>query len=152
MDAFITAAGESLASAQSGLVDEQFRTRMAVSEARLDARVALEATAEGIRLQTVSLADITSGAVESSALSTIRLDFVAVADGTGEGVGAPPTRSKTDVIDQLAGLEDIKVLERILGGLTYEATFLGDRRRWIVTARAGDLIVRESIVGDREEG
>ena len=60
IDAFVTAAGESLAGAQSDLVDDEFRTRMAVAEARLDARVALEATADGIRLQTVSLSDITS--------------------------------------------------------------------------------------------
>ncbi len=150
MDAFITAAGESLAIAQSGLVDEEFRTRMAVSQARLDARVALEATADGIRLQTISLTDITSGAVESSALSTIRLDFVAVTDDAGGGVGAPPLRRKADVIDQLAGQDDVKLLERIIGGLTYDATFLRDRRRWVVTAQTGDLIVRESIVSDKE--
>ena len=150
IDAFVTAAGESLAGAQSDLVDDEFRTRMAVAEARLDARVALEATADGIRLQTVSLSDITSGAVESSALSTIRLDFVAVADEAGGGAGAPPTRSKANVIDQLAGQDDVKVLDRILGGLTYDATFLRDRRRWVVTARAGDLVVREAIVGDKE--
>lgn len=147
MEAFITAAGDSLATAQSGLVEDQIRTRIAVSEARLDARVALDASGEKIRLQTVSLTDITSGAVESSALSTIRLDFVALTDDADGGT-APPTRSKAEVIGQLADQEEIRRLDRILGGLTYDASFLPAQRRWVVIASSGDMVVRESIISD----
>ena len=149
MGDFIAAAGESLIDAQSGLTEDAVRARMAVSEARLDARVALDATGEQIRLQTISLADINSGAVESSALSTVRLDFVAVA-GEAEGGGTPPQRNRTDVIGELAGRADVNTLDKILGGLTYEATYVSDQRRWVVIARAGDEIVRESIISDTE--
>ena len=61
---FVATAGASLVDAQSGLVEEGTIARMAVSEARLEAKVALNSTPGDLQLETVSLGDITSGLKE----------------------------------------------------------------------------------------
>jgi hypothetical protein len=118
---------------------------MAVSEARLEAKVALNSTSGDLQLETVSLGDITSGVVESSALSTIRLDFVAF---TEEPPIVVPTKSRDSVIDEVAGRDDMVALDRIFDGLTYRAEFVDSQSSWLVVAKSGDLIVREAIVED----
>ena len=142
---FVATAGASLVDAQSGLVEEGTIARMAVSEARLEAKVALNSTSGELQLETVSLGDITSGVVESSALSTIRLDFVAL---TEEPPIVVPTKSRDSVIDEVAGRDDMVALDRIFDGLTYRAEFVDSQSSWLVVAKSGDLIVREAIVED----
>jgi len=142
---FVATAGASLVDAQSGLVEEDTIARMAVSEARLEAKVALNSTSGDLQLETVSLGDITSGVVESSALSTIRLDFVAF---TEEPPIVVPTKSRDAVIDAVAGRDDMVALDRIFDGLTYRAEFVDSQSSWLVVAKSGDVIVREVIVED----
>ena len=142
---FVATAGASLVDAQSGLVEEGTIARMAVSEARLEAKVALNSTSGSLQLETVSLGDITSGVVESSALSTIRLDFVAF---TEEPPIVVPTKSRDSVIDEVAGRDDMVALDRIFDGLTYRAEFVDSQSSWLVVARSGDLIVRQAVVED----
>lgn len=142
---FVATAGASLVDAQSGLVEEDTIARMAVSEARLEAKVALNSTSGDLQLETVSLGDITSGVVESSALSTIRLDFVAF---TEEPPIVVPTKSRDSVIDAVAGRDDMVALDRIFDGLTYHAEFVDSQSSWLVVAKSGDVTVREVIVED----
>jgi len=141
---FVAAAGDSLVSAQSGLVDEQ--PRMALADARLEAKVALDSAEDGIKLQTVSLGDITSGAVESSALSTIRLNFIAFSQDPEVTV---PNKTKDDVISEVATRDDLVALDRIFDGLTYGAEFIDSQQQWLVLASSGDDVIRKTIVEDR---
>ena len=148
MSEFIAAAASSLTDAQGGPTSDGISTQMTVAEARLEARVVLSTSDQGITLRTIPVTDITSGAVAPSALSTVRLDFVAISEELDPGVGRPPDKSRAEVIKDLAGRADIKSLDRVLGGLTYDARFLDDRRRWLVTAVSGNTVVRESLISD----
>lgn len=141
---FVAAAGDSLVSAQSGLVDEQ--PRMALADARLEAKVALDSAEDGINLQTVSLGDITSGAVESSALSTIRLNFIAFSEDPQVAV---PNKTKDGVISEVATRDDLVALDRIFDGLTYKAEFIDSQQQWLVLASSGNNVVRKTIVEDK---
>ena len=142
---FVAAAGASLLEGQDGLIDEDTIPRMAIADARLDAKVALEASDTGLKLQTISLGDITSGAVESSALSTIRISFVAYQDVKPI---VSPTLSADEVIGKVAGLDDVVRLDEILGGLTYRAEFISSQSKWLVVAQTEDTLVRQVFVED----
>lgn len=142
---FVSTAGEALLEAQSGLIDDDTVAKMAVADARLDAKVALESSAEGLQLQTISLGDITSGVVESSALSTIRLNFVAFTEDPPVVV---PTKTKETVIDEVAGRDDVVALDRIFDGLVYDAQFIDAQSQWLVVARSGDQVVRKALIAD----
>ena len=142
---FVTAARDSLAAAQPE-TDPATPPLMAVSEARLDLKVAVESKDGDLSLNTVSMADITSGAVESSALSTVRLDFVALATDPPVVV---PEKTPSAAIKEVASRPDLVALDKIFGGLDYTAEFVGARGKWLVMALAGDLVVRELIVEDK---
>ena len=142
---FVTAARDSLVAAQPE-TDPAAPPLMAVSEARLDLKVAVESKGGDLSLQTIPLTDITSGAVESSALSTVRLDFVALAT---EPVAVAPEKTPSDAIEEVASRPDLVALDKIFGGLDYTAEFVGAQGKWLIVASAGDLVVREAIVEDR---
>lgn len=149
---FFEAAGRSLADAQStlggGVTD--IPAAVAISEAELEVKAALSRSADGtLRLETLSADDMRSGVITPGLLSTVRVQYVAVAADTLVPPSQQPTQSPGDVIDIVREREDVLALDRILGGLTFDAVFVPSGRRWLVTATDTERrVVREVLVAD----
>lgn len=147
---FLEAAGRSLAEAQGSLAGDvvDIPAAIAISEAELEVKAAVERRADGsLRLETISAQDMRGGSITPGLLSTVRVHYVAVA---ADSLSAEaPTRTPKDVIDGVRNREDVVVLDRILGGLAYEALYVPAGKRWLVTARdAEQRLVREALVPD----
>jgi hypothetical protein len=148
---FLEAAGRSLGDAQEALVGDisDVPTSVAISTAELEAKVGFSRAADGsLLLDTVSVADIAKGGIEVGALSTVKVQFAAVAE---EAVtpGPRPTKTAPEVIDAVKKRPDVVVLDRILDGLRFEAVFVPPTRRWLVRATdAQERVVREVLVPD----
>lgn len=143
-------AGRSLREAQNTLIAERggLVSQMAISDAELDLRVAVETGAEGeLHVRPVGSAEARKGAIEPAALSTVKVHFVAMAET--EEVAGKPDRSAQEVIDEVSSRDDVQALESILEGLSFEAVFIPRRGRWLVTARdAVGRTVREVVLPD----
>lgn len=153
LSGFMEAAGRSLADAQGALTGEavDVPAAMAISEAELEVKAAVVRRADGgVSLETISTADMRSGGIAPGLVSTLRIQYVAVA---GDSVLAPseqPKQTPKDVIDGVRGREDVAVLDKILGGLEFEAIYLPGRR-WLVTAKDPEQrLVREILVPDEK--
>jgi len=146
--AFLESAGRSLRDAQTALgVDRTgITTELAISDAELDVKVAVESDPRGaLRIRPMGTRDVQAGAVQPEALSTVKVKYVAVA---GEKT---PRRSPSEVIGEIARREDVQRLERILGSFEYSARFVPERDIWLVSARAPNVgVVREVVLPDRE--
>jgi hypothetical protein len=146
---FLEAAGKSLSDAQGALGGElvDLPPAIAIAEAELEVKAAVQRRADGtVVVETISTQDMRSGAITPGLLSTIRIQYVAVAADTLTPPSEQPTRTPKDVIDDVRAREDVVVLDRILGGLAYEAVFVPGRR-WLVTARDPEgRLVREVLV------
>jgi hypothetical protein len=151
---FLEAAGRSFADAQGGLVGElvDVPTAVAISEAELEIKATVGRTADGgIVVQPVSSQDARQAAITPGVLSTVRIRYVAVAEESLVAPSERPTRTPGKVIDDVKGREDVARLDKILGGLAYEALFIPGRRRWLVTVKdSEDRLVREVLVPDRK--
>jgi hypothetical protein len=148
---FVEAAGASLSEAQGELAGEELAsTSMAVAEAELDAKVAIRSGSDGVvRVQPVSLADVTGGALDAAGLSNVRVHYVAVAESRAAEAGIQPKRSKSDVLEEVIGAEDLGRLDAILGGLVFEASYVPALDSWLVVASDQlDNVVREIVVDD----
>ncbi|MGH2995128.1 MAG: hypothetical protein ACRDN6_12450 [Gaiellaceae bacterium] len=151
---FVEAAGRSLADAQGALAGElvDVPTAVAISEAELEVKATVgNAAGGGVLLQPVSSETARQGGITPGLLSTIRIRYVAVVEDTLVPPSERPTRTPDKVIDDVKGREDVAALDKILGGLAYEATFVPHTRRWLVTARDSDArLVREVVVADEK--
>lgn len=149
---FLEAAGRSLADAQGTLAGEivDIPASVAISEAELEVKATVDRDGTGqLVLQTISTQAIQSGGLTPGLLSTVRIRYVAVAEDTLVAPSERPTRTPTEVIEEVKGREDVIVLDKILGGLAYEAVFVPTTERWLVTARdPGARLVREVVVPD----
>ena len=147
---FLEAAGRSLADAQGSLAGDvaDIPAAVAISEAELEVKAAVARLADGrLTLETISTQDMRQGKITPGLLSTVRVHYVAGAADTL--TAGPPTRTPKDVIDGVRGREDVVVLDKILGGLAYDAVYVSAGRRWLVTARdAEQRLVREVLVPD----
>jgi len=149
---FLEAAGRSLVDAQDslagGLVD--IPPAVAISEAGLEVKAAMVRRADGaVALELISAQDMRSGNITPGLLSTVRVQYVAVAADTVVPPSEQPTKTPKDVIDGVRSREDVAALDKILGGLVFEASFVAGQRRWLVTAKdAEQRLVREVIVPD----
>jgi hypothetical protein len=144
---FLEAAGRSLADAQGALSGEvvDVPTAVAISEAELEVKATVDRSAAGVILQPVSTAAALKGGITPGVLSTLRIRYVAVTEDTV----AAPSRDAGTVIGEVQKREDVAALDRILGGLRFEAVFVPTSRRWLVTARdPEDRLVREVVVPD----
>jgi hypothetical protein len=143
-------AGISLAEAQGTLTGgaTTLPSRMAISDVELELRAAIDTTAEGkVGIHLIPLADVRSGQVESSALSTIRLHFVSIPDE--RLVADEPSLSPAEVIEEVKGRRDVAGLASALGELTFNAVRVPEARRWLVTAHDPEgRLVREVVVPD----
>lgn len=150
MGDLLEVAGRSLREAQTTLTAERggLASQMVISDAELDLRVAVETGAKGeLHVRPVGSAEARKGAIEPAALSTLKVHFIALADT--EEVAGKPDRSAQEVIDEVSSREDVKALESILDGLSFEAVFIPRRGRWLVTARdAIGRTVREVVLPD----
>jgi len=146
------AAGRSLAEAQGALAGEivDVPTAVAISEAELEVKAAVVRRADGVMaLETISTADMRSGGIAPGLVSTLRLQYVAVTADSAVAPSEQPTKTPGDVIAGVKRREDVAVLDKILGGLLYEAIYVPGRRRWLVTAKdAEQRLVREVLVPD----
>ena|SRR5918995_473658 len=149
---FLEAAGKSFVDAQGALSGDlvDIPPAVAIAEAELELKAALQRRADGtVTLETISTSDMRSGAITPGLLSTIRVQYVAVPADTLSSPAEQPASTPKDAIDTVRGREDVVVLDKILGGLLYEAAYLPGRRRWLVTATdAEQRVVREIIVPD----
>lgn len=149
---FLEAAGRSLADAQGSLARDvaDIPAAVAISEAELEVKAAVERRADGtLALETISAQDMRQGNITPGLLSTLRVHYVAVAP---DALSADsPSRTPKDVIDGVRGREDVVVLDKILGGLAYDAVYVPAGKRWLVTARdAEQRLVREILVPDEK--
>ena len=148
---FLEAAGRSLAEAQGALAGEvaDVPSAVAISEAELEVKATVDRSEGGVVLQPVTSDDARQGAITPGMLSTVRIRYVAVSEDTLAAPSQQPTRPPGEVIDDVRTREDVVALDRILGGLTYEAVFVPATERWLVTARDPEArLVREVVVPD----
>jgi hypothetical protein len=150
---FLEAAGRSFTDAQGALSGDvvDLPPAVAIAEAELELKAAVQRRGDGaVVLETISTADMRSGAITPGLLSTIRVQYVAVAADTLTAPSQQPSRTPKDVIDDVRKRSDVAALDRILGGLRYEAVPVPGKR-WLVTARDDeDRLVREVLVADEE--
>ena len=149
---FLEAAGKSFVEAQGALAGDvaDIPPAVAIAEAELELKAALERRADGsVTLETISTKDMRSGAITPGLLSTIRVQYVAVPADTLISPSEQPAGTPKGAIDRVRAREDVAVLDKILGGLSYEASYLPGRQRWLVTAMdVEQRVVREVLVPD----
>ena len=148
---FLEAAGRSLADAQGALAGDvaDIPTAVAIAEAELEVKATMEGAPGAVVLQPVTSQDARQGAITPGMLSTVRIRYVAVTEDTLVAPSEQPTRSAETVIKEVSAREDVAVLDKILGGLTYEAVFVPGTQRWLVTAKDPEQhLVREVVVPD----
>ncbi|MDQ3914995.1 MAG: hypothetical protein M3323_06635 [Actinomycetota bacterium] len=157
--AFLEAAGNSLADAQRSLAGPAAGDflNVVVSEVELEVKTAMERTPDGgVGLQLFSSSDLRAGGVAPDLVSTVRVNFLASVEPAAPTAVEPaaptavgPVRPKEDVIAEFRRREDVAALDRAVRGLAVEATFLPERRRWLVTARDPQTrTVREAVLRD----
>jgi hypothetical protein len=148
---FLEAAGRSLADAQGALSGElvDVPTAVAISEAELEVKATVDRGAGGVVLEPVSTETALKGGITPGVLSTLRIRYVAVTEDTVSPPSQRPTRDPGSVIGEVQKREDVAALDKILGGLQFQAVFVPATKRWLVTARdPEDRLVREVVVPD----
>jgi hypothetical protein len=154
LSSFIAAAGNSLTSAQGQLASGlDIQTGLVLSNAEIEARVGVKTDAQGkLNIQTISAQDIRQGGLNVDALSTVKISFVATAiEGQSQPLQATgPVRTKEDVIGEVRKQPGLAALDKILGGLQYNAVFIPENARWLVTVvDPNQRVVREAILLDK---
>lgn len=146
---FMATAGQSLAEAQGGLTEgSDAPSAIAIAEAELEIKATVESGASGkVALQPISSREMREAEISPGLLSTLRVRYVAVAEEIP--VGDPPKRTAEKVIGEVRKREDVAALDRILDGLEFDAVFVPETRRWLVTATdPRQRLVREVLVPD----
>ena len=153
---FLKSAGESLSEAQQALAAGlELPTRMILSNAEMEIKVSVSSDAQGrMTIQPISAQDIRRGGIDSGVLSTLRISF------TGPIGEAPPTtttqvgakRNPIEIIEEVHKYPDITELEKVLGRLDVQPSYIPDKKRWLVSVRDPDgRIVRELVLPDEIE-
>jgi hypothetical protein len=152
LQAFLEAAGRSLAGAQSDLTGSSLQTDLVIANAELEAKVTLKTDSSGkLSVQPVSAQDVQLANLNAAGISTLRVSFVATAGEIPPGTSATkPELKPAEVIDSVRSRPDVISLEKILGPLNVETVFVPETKRWVVTAHdARGRLVREAIVPDQ---
>ena len=147
---FLAAAGNSLSTAQGSLTEGlDLSANLVVSEAQLEIKALLSADSKGrLAVQTISAQDISQGSIDPGLVSTLQINFVATAGEPPPEV-TKPKRSPADVVKEVNRRSDVAAMEKILGSFTYDATFVPEKERWLVTVRDPQgRLVRESVLPD----
>ena len=150
---FLESAGRSLADAQGGLVpgEAQVPNMAAISEAELEVKATIERMAAGrVAFQPVSSGDARKADISPGLLSTITVRYVMAAEDTLVAPGDRPGGTAGKAIEVVRRRDDVKALDKILGGLTFDATFVPRTRHWLVVATDQEgRAVREVLVPDK---
>jgi hypothetical protein len=150
--AFFESIGRSLAEAQGVLAKDltDIPAIMAIAEAELEIKAAIESAPNGkLSMQTISVQDIRQGGIDPNLLSSVRLQFVPTASDALALSANKPTRKPDEVLKDFRTRKDIVALGRILGDLTFDASYIPERKRWIVTARdSNNNLLREALLPD----
>lgn len=146
---FLEAAGRSFAEAQAALAGRAgLDTTLAISEAELEIKAALQSTDKGLRLQTISTADIRQGGVQPAALSTLKVRFVALGE-PATVTADKPARGRQDVAKEVDRRPELAGIKQIFSRLDIDPVFIPEGRRWLVTVRDPDgRTLRELVVPD----
>jgi hypothetical protein len=154
LSSFIAAAGDSLTSAQDQLASGlDLQAGLILANAEIEVKVGVKTDSRGrLNIQTISAQEIRQGGINADTLSTLRINFVA----TAPEVQAPPLRVegpirvKDEVIDELRKQPDLVALDKIFGGLQYQAVYVSESKRWLVTALdPNQRVVREVVLPDK---
>ena len=148
LDSFLAAAGQSLTDAQGSLTEGLgLSANLVLSQAQLEVKAAVSADDErGMALKTISAKDISQGGIDPRLVSSLNFNFVATA---GEAAPRGPSRTPAEVVDEVKNRSAVVAMEKILGNFNYEATFVSDKKRWLVTVRDPEgRLVRESVLPD----
>ncbi|MEO5797112.1 MAG: hypothetical protein ABIP34_19970 [Rhodoferax sp.] len=147
-------AGAALTSAQTDLgLGVGLASGMVMSEATLEIKAAVSRSSTGeLEIEPLSSAHL-AGALNASAVSTIRVNFVATAAAPAvagnPGGTTVPVKSKDEIIKGFRQRDDLQALERVIGPLEVRATFVPGSSRWLVNAVDADgRTVREQLVAD----
>ena len=154
LSALLGTAGASLSSAQSDLgLGVGLASGMVMSEATLEIKAAVSRGSTGeLEIEPLSSSHLV-GALNASAVSTVRVIFVATAATLPVGGGADgpavPGKSKAEIIKIFRQRDDLLALERVMGGLDVHATYLSGSKRWLVKAvDAEGRLVREQLMAE----
>lgn len=149
---FLEAAGRSLAEAQGALGGAlEQPANLVIANAELEVKTALKSEGGGLKVQPISAEDLTRTNINAAALSTVRVSFVATPpDLTPPAAG--PVRKPDEVANEVRLRPDVVQLDRILGGLTVNATYVPQTQRWLVTAQdPKGRVVREVVLPDAQK-
>lgn len=153
LQAFLEMAGRSLSDAQSQLgTGSNLKTDFVLANAELEARVGLQAREDGsFAVQPISSADMVKSNINSAAISTVRINFIATGAETNPNESpSAPTRTKDDVAKEILARPDVARLAEIIGPLNVKATFEPTNQRWIVVAEdQKGRIIREALIADK---
>nr|WP_315205795.1 hypothetical protein [uncultured Albidiferax sp.] len=154
LGALLGNAGAALTSAQTDLgLGVGLASGMVMSEATLEIKAAVSRSSTGeLEIEPLSSAHL-AGALNASAVSTIRVNFVATAAtpavASNPGGTTVPVKNKDDIIKGFRQRDDLQALERVMGPLEVRATFVPGSSRWLVNAVDADgRMVREQLVAD----
>lgn len=146
---FIEAAGAGLSDAQQVIAGAELpTTSVAVAEAVLEAKVALQVGGDGtVNVLPLNRTDLADPNIRVGSISTVSVNFVALANEEVGVATSAPTIERDTAIGSVADRDDVQKLQAILGPLTFDAAFVPERSSWLVTAQDGaGRLVRESVV------
>lgn len=157
LGAFVGLAGGSLSTAQQQLgqgVD--LSSTMVMSEAVLEIKTAVSRSASGeLVVEPLSTAQL-AGQLNTAAISTVRLNFVATAleapsaapgTPTTGGGGTPPRLTRDQALVKFQAQADIQRLEKLLGPFELRTELVSSTGHWLVQASdPAGRIVREQLI------
>jgi len=154
LESFLGAAGRSLSEAQRQLTGDAERlgepTAMAITEVDLEVKLTFESIErDQVTMRPVTISEVRTEEVKAELVSTLHVRYIAVPEEEPGGSEEQAARSTEDVIREVKEREDLRSLERILGGLEFDAVFVPATGSWLVQAtdRKG-RVVREIALPD----
>lgn len=133
LNEFLEAAGLSLGQAQRSILGGEARPPAVVlSEAELEIRAGFRLGDRGLHIEPVGSEEAAKGTLQSGALSTLKVRFVAARSEEGAN---EPVRSRKDVVDAVTARSDVKRLSDLLGEVRVETAFVGEMGIWTAQVR-----------------
>ena len=148
---FLETAGRSLADAQGALAGEvvDIPTAVAISEAELEVKATLDRKDGSVILQPVTAMRHARAGFPRAWCRRFEFATSLWRRTRSLAPSERPSQTPEKVVDEVRSREDVARLDKIMGGLTYEAGFVPSTKRWVVTARdQEDRPVRHVLVPD----